>query len=78
MNTIRFLITGMSAREVRYRDGESLRDLINRLVAEGTDLPLQRVTQFFVNGQPVPAADKVQLRPGLIVSGAPKLEGGLR
>jgi len=70
---VRLLITGMSPRDVEFTDGDTLADLIAR---NDGSLPLSRIANFYVNGTPQTDPSSVVLRPGMLIQGAPKLEGG--
>jgi hypothetical protein len=74
MNNVRFIITGMAPKDVRFNSGETLADLIAR--SHDIGLPLNRVSTWYANNQPVGDPRNTYLSAGMLIAGAPKLEGG--
>ena len=74
MTQVKIMITGSSPRNVNFRDGETLSDLVARLST--SDFPLNKVSSWYANGTPVGSAKTLALSPGMTLAGAPKVDGG--
>ena len=76
MNQIKIMITGSSPRTVNFENGETLSDLVARLST--SDFPLNKVHTWYANSSPVSSAKTLQLTRGMVLAGAPKVDGGNR
>jgi hypothetical protein len=77
MNKIILLIQGSPRRQVEFQEGDSLADLVRNL-RDDASLKLDKIQRFHADGDVVENPSTLQLRPGMLISGAPKLEGGSR
>lgn len=76
MNTVKIMITGSSPRTVNFQPGETLSDLVARL--SSSDFPLNKVHSWYADSTPVASAQTLSLRSGMVLAGAPKVDGGNR
>jgi hypothetical protein len=74
MNKVRILISGMAPKDVRFNLSETLGDLIERSSMIG--LPLEKVSTWLVDGQPIGNTRNVKLTNGMVLAGQPKHIGG--
>jgi hypothetical protein len=74
-NRIMLLIQGAPRRAVNFNTGDTLADLVRSLRGDES-LRIDKIQKFHVDGEPVSDPSSVRLVPGMLVSGAPKLEGG--
>lgn len=74
-NRIVLLIQGTPRRTVSFNPGDTLATLVRSLRGDES-LPLDKIQKFHVDGDPVSDPSSVVLQPGMLISGAPKLEGG--
>lgn len=74
MNQVKIMITGSAPRNVNFRDGETLSQLVDRLST--SDFPLKKVSSWYANGTPVGSPKNLTLKAGMTLAGAPKVDGG--
>lgn len=74
-NRVTLLIQGTPRRTVSFNPGDTLADLV-RSLRDDVSLPLDKIQRFHVDGDKVDDPSSVMLSPGMLISGAPKLEGG--
>ena len=76
MNQIKIMITGSAPRSVNFRPGETLGDLVARLST--SDFPLNKVHTWYADSVPVTTVKSFPLTNGIVLAGAPKVDGGNR
>lgn len=70
-NSVTILLVGMRPRYVASHPEESLSQLIKRL--RRFAYPLDRVDNWYVNGNPTPASGELVVRSGDIIAGCPRV-----
>jgi len=75
MHNVRILISGQPPMNETFNEGQTLGELLNRLQDEGK-LAVNKITTWYVGGDPVSDIHDVMLTPNVTIAGAPKVEGG--
>ena len=74
MNRITIMIPGKTPRNIEFRPGEKLSDLVARCSSD--EFPIHRIQSWYCNQLPVSNASNFELQNGQLLAGTPKVDGG--